>query len=91
MQLDILLPIGAKHTYLETVNGANDISAEPDIKSPTTPFHCIAEKQLNLDLGTNTHLWLTLGICLLCYRLSMRYLLRFSLEYFIFTIDSIFY
>lgn len=26
-------------THFDTLNGANDMSAEPDIRSPTIPFH----------------------------------------------------
>lgn len=31
-------------TYLETLNGANDISADPPIKSPMIPFHLSATR-----------------------------------------------
>lgn len=35
---------GKTNTYLETLNGANDMSADPLAKSPMIPLHCSAAR-----------------------------------------------
>lgn len=39
------------YTYLETLNGANDISADPPIKSPIIPFQFSAAQKYHMKIS----------------------------------------